>query len=186
MKKRNRALAVAFIIFGIAALSLIAVVYAKYVSEITKTGTATVAKWSFATDNTSGQITCPLDQTYDTDTLVADRIAPGTSGRCPIVISNANTEVGIEYSISPSTTNKPTNLKFYSDAAHQNEITSSTTLTDTLTPGQAATTINIYWYWAYEDATDDDYDDHDTTDGEAGSSMTMTFNITGTQLEPTI
>ena len=187
MKKKKGALAVAFIIFGIAALSLIAVVYAKYVSEITKTGTATVAKWAFSTDNSSGDVTCTLDETYDPSTLESGRIAPGTSGSCPIAISNANTEVGIRYDIIPSTvTNQPQNLKFYREAAHTNEITSASPLFGNLNPGATSTTVYVYWYWPYQDATDTDYDTHDTQDGEAGATMTMTFNVTGTQLQPTV
>lgn len=184
MKKRNTALAVAFFLFGVAVLGLFATVYAKYISKVEKTGTATVAKWAFSTDNTSGSVTCTLDETYDPDTLVADKIAPGTSGKCPISVSNANSEVGIRYDIKPSTvTNQPTNLKFYKEAAHTTEITDSTTVTGTLKPGAAATTVYVYWEWPYQDGTDT-YDTADTTNGVSASTMTITFDVVGTQLQP--
>ena len=183
MKKRKTALAIAFLLIGVAALGLAAAVYAKYISSITKTGTATVAKWSFSSDNTDGTITCELDETYDPDTLVADKIAPGTSGKCPIQISNANTEVGVHYEISPSVTSKPANLKFYSDASHQTELTGSAKVEGDLDPGAASTTIYVYWNWPYQDGTTA-YDTADTSDGTSGSTMTMTFDVTGTQVQP--
>ena len=185
MKKRKTALVVAFFVIGVAVLGLFAAVYAKYTSKVEKTGTATVAKWAFTTDNTAGSVQCKLDETYDPDTLVADRIAPGTSGKCPISVSNANSEVGISYDIKPSTvTGQPANLKFYTDAGHQNELTGATTVHGTLAPNAAAVTTYVYWEWKYQDGTDA-YDVADTTDGISANTMTMTFDVVGTQLQPT-
>lgn len=185
MNKKKRALVAALVVSGIAVVGLAAVVYAKYISSITKTGTATVAKWAFTTNNTTGNITCELDETYDPDTLVSGKIAPGTSGKCPIQISNVGTEVGIEYKIElPSTVaNKPTNLTFYQDDAHQTPMTSAAPITGTLEPNEAATTIYVYWEWPYQDGTTT-YDTADTTDGVSASTLTLTFTVTGTQLEP--
>ena len=187
MNKKKATLVVALIAIGIAVLGLSAAVYAKYISFITKTGTATVAKWAFTTDNETGTVTCELDKTYNANTLVAGKIAPGTSGKCPIVISNASTEVGVKYDIKPSTvTNQPKNLKFYKEATHTNEITAdgTATITGNLAPKAAATTVYVYWEWPYEDGSDDAYDSKDTADGEAGATMTMTFDVTGTQIAP--
>ena len=150
-----------------------------------KTGTATVAKWAFTTDNTTGNITCELDETYDPDTLVSGKIAPGTSGKCPVTVSNANSEVGIRYDITPSTvTNQPTNLKFYADASHTTEITSGATVNGTLIPG-ASDTVYVYWNWPYQDGTEA-YDTADTTNGVAGSTMTITLDVVGTQVQPSV
>ena len=188
MSKKRSTVAVAFLVLGVVVLGLAVAVYAKYVSNISKTGTATVAKWSFTSDNQTGTVACELDQTYDTDTLAAGRIAPGTSGKCPITVSNANTEVGIRYDIKPSTVaNQPAHLKFYSDAAHQNEITAtgSATVTGTLEPGATSSGVYVYWLWPYEDDPSTvAYDEIDTTDGEGGATMTMTFDVTGTQIQP--
>ena len=191
MSKKKTALVAALVIFGVAVLGLSAAVYAKYIASLQKTGTATVAKWAFSTDNTNGTITCELDKTYDEDTLVEDRIAPGTSGKCPIEISNENTEVGVRYDIKLSGTvaGQPTNMKFYTDSGHQTELTGSTTINDTLAPGATATTVYVYWEWPYETGTVTDGiavgDSADTTDGTAGASLTMTFDVTGTQVQPT-
>ncbi|MBP5633581.1 hypothetical protein J6X13_01455 [Candidatus Saccharibacteria bacterium] len=184
MKKKKIALVAALFVFSAVALGLVAMVYAKYVSKIEKTGTATVAKWAFTTDNLAGSVVCELDETYDATTLVADRIAPGTSGKCPILVSNANSEVSIRYDIKPSTVaNQPKNLKFYKEAAHTNEITGTTTINGTLAPGAAATTVYVYWQWPYQDGTEE-YDADDTTDGENANTMTMTFDVVGTQIQP--
>lgn len=188
MNKRKTALVVAFVVIGVAVLGLAAAVYAKYISSVTKTGTASVAKWAFTSDNTSGEVTCELDHTYDTNTLVAGKIAPGTSGKCPIEISNAQTEVGIDYSIAlPSTiAGQPKNMKFYSNEEHTTAVTSSAPITGTLAPKAAATMVYIYWEWPYENnPSTAAYDADDTSDGEAAASMTMTFTVTGTQVQPT-
>ena len=188
MSKKRSAVVAAFIVMGVVVLGLAAAVYAKYISSVTKTGTASVAKWAFTSDNTSGNVTCELDHTYDANTLVAGKIAPGTSGKCPIEISNAQTEVGINYSIAlPSTiAGQPKNMKFYSNEGHTVAVTSSAPITGTLAPKAAATTVYIYWEWPYEDdPSTAAYDADDTSDGEAAASMTMTFTVTGTQIQPT-
>lgn len=189
MSKKKGAAVAALIIMGVVVLGLAAAVYAKYLSSITKTGTATVAKWAFTTDNTSGTVVCELDHNYDAATLVNGKIAPGTSGKCPIQVSNATSEVGISYSIKPSATNQPTNLKFYKEASHTTEVSGSSAVTGTLNPGAAAQTIYVYWWWPYQTGTVTDGvaagDTDDTANGTSAAAMTITFDVTGTQVEPT-
>ena len=186
-KRRTRTtLVVAFVVMGVAVLGLTAAVYAKYIASIQgKSASAEVAKWAFKEENESKTLTCDLSQNYNTDTLVDGKIAPGTSGYCEVMLSNENTEVGVEYTISlPSTVaNKPTNLKFYSDASHETEVTSSAPITGRLNPNATATSVKIYWMWPYTDNTDS-HDTADTADGTAAKSMTMEFTITGTQVQP--
>jgi len=187
-KKKSVGIA-AFVIAGIVVLGLAAAVYAKYVSSFAATGSASVAKWAFVSDNSnnSGTIACELSQTYDADTLVAGKIAPGTSGKCPIVVSNEHTEVGVHYEITlPSgATNKPTNLKFYTDDTYTTEVSSAVLASGNLAPGDTATTTYVYWMWPYEDdPSTANYDTADTTDGTAAVTMSMAFTITGTQVQP--
>ncbi len=186
MNKKKRALVAALVVSGIAVVGLAAVVYAKYISSITKTGTATVAKWAFTTDNTDGGVvTCDPTQTYTAATLDNGKIAPGTSGECQISVSNATSEVGIRYEITPSATGKPTHLKLCADSSCNTEVDSTHPVTGTLAPKAAATPVTIYWVWPYEDnPSTAAYDAIDTTDGTAGSTMTITFDITGIQLQP--
>ena len=187
MSKKKKTIIAVIAILAITIVGLGVGVVAKYISYITATGTATVAKWAFTTDNTSGSVTCTVDGTYDGTTLVNGKIAPGTSGKCPISISNATSEVAINYTIEPDgeVTNKPTNLKFYKDAAHTVPFSADAKITsDTpLAPGAEAQLVYVYWNWEYETGTDAD-DLADTTDGTNASTMTMKFKVTGTQVHP--
>ena len=190
MSKKKKTMLALAIILGVAVVGLAAGVYAKYIASITSgNGSATVAKWAFETDNANTTITCELDKNYNADTLVAGKIAPGTSGKCPIKISNANSEVGVNYTIKPKTvTNQPTNLKLYKDANHTDAFSTSAAITGTLTPGAAEQTIYVYWDWAYETGTVTDGvatgDSADTTDGEAAKKMEISFDISGVQVQP--
>jgi hypothetical protein len=183
MSKNKKALFAVFAILGIVAVGLTAAVFAKYISSIEATATAKVAKWAFSTDNTSGTVTCTLEDSVDASTLVAGTIAPGTSGKCPITVSNENSEVDITYEITLGTiTNKPTNLEFYTDAAHQHPLNAQNTISGSLKAG--ATMENpeyVYWNWAYETTGGDAAD---IADGKNGNTMTMVFNVTGTQVNP--
>ena len=171
-KKRKALVIVLLLLFGLTA-GYIAATYAKYAGSFNGSGTVTVAKWAFEDDNSSQTFTINLDKTYDVDTLVDGKIAPGTSGSFTIALSNANTEVGVDYTITlGSTTNKPTNLVFNGGGA----------ITGTLKPGQTGVTETITWEWPYE-TTDGDADD--TTDGETANTMTVNATITGVQVEPT-
>ena len=171
-KKRKGLVIALLLLFGLTA-GHIAATYAKYAGTFNGSGTVTVAKWAFESDNSSGNFNIDLDKTYDADTLVNGKIAPGTSGSFVIELSNANTEVGVDYTITfGSTTNKPTNLTFNGGG----------TVTGTLKPGQTGVTETITWEWPYE-TTNGDADD--TTDGEAANTMTVNATITGVQVQPT-
>lgn len=191
MSKKKKTMLALAIILGIAAVGLAAGVYAKYIASLTSgNGSATVAKWAFETDNANTTITCELAKTYKASTLVAGKIAPGTSGKCPIKISNANSEVGVNYTIKPKTvTNQPTYLKLYKNEAHTEEFSTTEAITGTLAPKAAEQTIYVYWDWAYETGTVTDGvaagDAADTTDGEAAKTMEISFDISGVQVPPT-
>lgn len=191
MSKKKKTAVAALIVLGIVAVGLAAGVYAKYIASITSgNGSATVAKWAFETDNANTTITCELDKNYNADTLVAGKIAPGTSGKCPIKISNANSEVGVNYTIKPKTvTNQPTNLKLYKDANHTDAFSTSAAITGTLTPGAAEQTIYVYWDWTYETKDDNESvvagDNADTANGEDPKKMEISFDISGVQVQPT-
>ena len=187
MNKKKTALVAALALLGFAAVGLMAGVYAKYIASIDgKSASATVAKWSFKEDNASTTLTCPLETTYDPDTLVADKIAPGTRGTCVIELSNKNSEVGVHYTITVSKHTGPANLIFSGFTNNKIE--------DNLTPGQELTVdggdaIEIDWEWPYETT---DGDDADTLDGRTAAGhattgtdkMEVTFEISGYQVQP--
>lgn len=191
-KKRNIILAA--VLLGVTATvgTIGVTTFAKYKSQLSDvTANATVAKWSFATDNASQSFTVDLTGTYSANTLVSGKIAPGTQGKLDFSLSNENTETGTEYSIVMSkNAGTPANLKFYSDSACTTELTDDTK-TGHLDPGATATTVTIYWKWAYETGTTatekNSNDVIDTSNGANASAngMTVTATITGTQSDPT-
>lgn len=186
-KKRNIILAA--VLLGVTATvgTIGVTTFAKYRTQLSDVNaTKAVAKWKFATDNASESFTIDLAETYTASTLTSGKIAPGTSGELDFALSNANTEVGTTYSIKLTNTNAPTNIQFCEDAACTTPLTNST-LTGHMDPG-ATTTAKIYWKWAYETGTVTDGvatgDSNDTTNGEAGDTMTVTATITGVQEAP--
>ena len=166
--------------------------YAKYTSELSSVNQkATIAKWSFETDNASHDFTFNIEDTYDQNTLVSNRIAPGTQGRLTFSLSNENTETGVDYKIVLSKNNNvPRLLKFYSDSQCSNELTSGRILDGNLIPGEGEKEIVIYWKWLYESGSNSTEKDSnnvvDTSDGVSATidGMTITATITGTQSEP--
>ena len=185
--KKSLLVLVLLLLVGITS-GYVASTYAKYTSKIeNNNGTATVAKWAFSTDNAVQTLTINLANTPDASTLVAGKIAPGTSGSFNIALSNATTETGVDWTISlKNVTNKPTNLKFYKDSAHTTEITPGTgTITGQLAAQDSTgLSVPIYWAWAYETDAIATNDPIDTTDGEAANSLTIGVDITGVQTQP--
>ena len=188
-KRRTRtALVVAFVVMGVAVLGLAAAVYAKYIASINnKTASAEVAKWAFQDENMNATLSCPLDTTYDPNTLVAGKIAPGTKGTCEIKLSNKLSEVGVDYTITVSNATGPANLIF--KTSEGTTITSGGSFKGKLTPGQDAQTVKIDWEWPYETANGDDADTLDgrTAAGKAANgtkTMNVTFNVSGVQTQP--
>ena len=164
--------------------------YAKYASEIKdNNGTATVAKWAFKTDNAVQTLTINLDETYNPTTLVANKIAPGTSGSFNIALSNENTETGVDFTVKlNSVTDKPANLKFYKDSAHTTALVPGTdTITGQLVAGENNFAgVDIYWAWELGDSNEvtDSVNVADTSDGEAAKTLTIGVDITGVQTTP--
>ncbi|MDO5569687.1 MAG: hypothetical protein Q4G04_06290 [bacterium] len=142
--------------------------YAKYVSVIEGSAETEVAKWNFTTENPMSTLTFGLDQTADPTTLVADRIAPGTSGVLEFSLTNENSEVGVDVAVTPSVSGAavPANLKFYKTGTCEGDDTAKTkaacagtwtlsneltTLNGTIAAGDATgLTGYVYWQWEYE------------------------------------
>ncbi len=189
MNRKKKSILLMILLLLVAVTScFVAGTYAKYTSQITgNEGEATVAKWAFVDDNETQEIEIALEGTVDPTTLVEERIAPGTSGSFDVELVNTNTEVGVDFSILiNSITNKPTNLVFYRDANHTEELTPGTTTITGQLEAEDSTglTVPIYWEWVYESdqpATDDPID---TQDGEAANTITVGITITGTQVAP--
>lgn len=203
MKKKKLGLFVMLFVVAIAGVFVVGT-YAKYTSEIKKSGNATVAKWDFVNDNDGNAVSMAIQlpsTNIDANTLVNGKIAPGTAGSFDVTVVNTHTEVGTAYSVSlDSITNKPTNLKFYktrsgsagsytySDEIVPGNATTGVVISGTLNPNDATgVTQTIYWVWEYEIGTGSTLtanDGNDTTDGTAANTITVGLTITGTQVQP--
>ncbi len=179
-KKKNTgaiALVVLLLIVTIASLVLATYAWAKYTTTTSGETTAVVAKWNVS--GNSSDLTWSKTFTH----VVAERLAPGTNGTIPVSFGINDTEVDVDYVITlVSATNKPTNLKFYTDATKAKEITvGGTAYSGTIAHGGSDFTGAIYWDWPYETS---DGDAADTTDGEAAKTMTVSIKIDATQVKP--
>ena len=183
MKNHKRSILVLILLLLVAiATTYVGGTYAKYTESVSGNGTATVAKWDFATDNAITNLTIDFTNTYATSTLSAGKIAPGTSGSFAISVKNTHTETGVAFTLTlGSVSNIPTNLKFYKDSTFSTEITPGTgTITGKLAAEDSTgLSVPIYWKWEYETT---DGDDEDTTDGKNATTLTVPISITGTQL----
>ena len=192
MKRKNNALLLMVLLLLVGITSLfVSGTYAKYTAQITGNGTAKVAKWAFDTENAITTININLTETPDPTTLVANRIAPGTSGSFEIALTNANSEVGVDFTLSLDTiANIPTNLKFYKDNSYTTEIVPGTTEVTGQIEAEDGTGVNvpIYWRWLYETGTVTDGiatgDGDDTTAGTAANTLTIPVKIKGVQTTP--
>ena len=121
------------------------------------------------------------------NTLVADRIAPGTTGTCEIELSNKNSEVGVTFTITASSvTGKPTNLTLNyvdsGDSANTGTLAQNTAITGTMIPGETGRKITVNWAWPYNNTDANNL--IDSADGEAAGQMGITFNVSGEQIQP--
>lgn len=180
MKKKNFILVlVLLLLFG--GIFVIQDTFAKYYSKASKDQTLQVAKWDFDSENLSKNLTVNLEGTVDPTSVVNNKIAPGTKGSFTIKLTNANTETAVDFKLLVGNiTEKPDNLKFYSDAARSKELT-ATGITGTL-KAQDATglDVKVYWEWAYESGSDD----KDTAAGKKAQTMKVPVTIEGTQAKP--
>lgn len=170
---------------------------AKYVTDVTGTGSATVAKWSFkATNGTDTTANVDLASTAYGN-VAEKKIAPGTEGSFDIEIDASGSEVAVDYTIAFSNLqNKPDNLKFYADKEGKTEILDLGNykgLNGTITLDKVNTKVTktVYWKWPYETGSGDAIKAADVVDTTAGAKETdgdrkVSFDIkvTGTQKAP--
>lgn len=167
--------------------------YAKYITEIKGNGIAEVATWSFKVNDQKEHIQeIKLASTYNNETLVNNKIAPGTSGNFNIIVDATGSEVGIRYNIVFSDeANKPTNLKFiYEDQEYDSIQDLENNLSGVINANEEnkTKTLNIGWKWDYETGQEEEEiaanDLIDTKDAEKLQNYTFKVSVTGTQVEP--
>ena len=180
--------------------------WARYTSRGNGTPKAPVAAWRFELKDgivaTEDQIDFPVTRTDGKFDVVADgTIAPGTWGEIPITVITTGTEEHMKYNIDIIIENCPTNLKFYKDASHRKEFTTTRTVSQNGEGIKTATiTIEkyvdkeahenngehqhiIYWYWPFETGTGNQIDDNDLIDSADMKLSMATMAITATGMQ---
>ena len=193
MTKKRKVLIVLTILAVILLAFLGGQAYAKYVSEVRGEGVAEVATWNFKVNGQSEQVEeIKLASTCNNETLVDNKIAPGTKGSFDIIVDATGSEVGINYNITfTEEENKPQNLKFTYDDVEYNsieELESNLSGTIDANAENKTRTLNIKWEWPYEIGESpeeiESNDLVDTQDAQRISNYTFNVIVTGTQIEP--
>mgnify|MGYP004440762921 FL=1 len=167
--------------------------YAKYKTTLKGNGTATVAKWSFKVNGQTQTIPdIDLATTMkENNNVVEGKLAPGTEGSFDLNLDATGSEVAIDYNIKLAVTEKPSNLRFYTDSSYTKEIASTDGVMNvsgvmSLEEIKTIQTKTIYWKWAYQTGTAANdivaNDKIDTADSK--KSVTMTITVTGTKRNP--
>lgn len=191
--KKTTIIVILLVLTIIMALVFSIYAYSKYKTTRIGEGTSQVAKWSFKVNGQTQTIPdIDLATTMDPHSHVEDgRIAPGTSGHFNLELDATGSEVSIDYSLKLAITEKPTNLRFYTDSGYTKEIASTDgvmNLTGVILLEEVETiqTKTIYWKWPYQtgdsDASKKANDKIDTDDSK--KSVTMTITVTGIQRDP--
>ncbi|MBE5805435.1 MAG: hypothetical protein E7313_01755 [Clostridiales bacterium] len=165
--------------------------WAKYQTTINGTATGETAKWSFKVsdgDTSTQEIDFPMTRKDNNTSVAEGKLAPGTYGELEIGIDATGTETSLTYVIEATMQNKPTNMKFYSDAERTLELT---ILDNKFSKGgymklneAGARTETIYWEWPFETGTTasqiEANDNIDTQD--SSKTMSMQVSVTGKQV----
>lgn len=167
--------------------------YAKYISQVRGNGIAEIATWSFKVNGEKEQVQeIRLASTCNNQTLVNNKIAPGTSGSFNIKIDATGSDVGINYNITfAQEENKPQNLKFVYGGIEYSSIKElEGKLSGMIEANERdkTRTINVRWQWDYETGRDpsqiNENDIVDTKDAINVANYTFQVIVTGTQIQP--
>lgn len=167
--------------------------FSKYIAEVRGEGVAEVARWSFKVNGQDEEVqTINLASTCDNETLVDNKIAPGTEGTFKIVVDGTGSDVGINYTIKfENESTKPQNLKFIYNEKEYNSITElQEDLKGTINANdqEKTKTLNINWKWAYETGENAEEiatnDKIDTQNAKDIANYTFNVIVSGTQILP--
>lgn len=168
-------------------------IYAKYNTKVKGEGLAPIATWSFNVNEQKEQVQAiNLVSTSNNETLLDNKIAPGTSGSFRIIVDGSDSDVEINYQINfAEETNKPQHLKFIYEELEYNSLKE---LEDKLSGKIEANdenklkTFDIKWKWDYETGSNEDEiaknDLIDTKDMQEIKNYQFTIYVTGKQAEP--
>lgn len=193
MTKKKKAIIIAVIIAIMVVSFIGGHAYAKYITQIRGNGIAEVATWNFKVNGQKEEVQeIKLASTYNNESLVNNKIAPGTNGSFNIIVDTTGSEVGINYNIKfTEESNKPHNLKFIYNENEYNsikELEKDLSGTILATDEEKTRTINIKWKWDYETGKSEEEiaqnDIIDTKDANNITNYTFQVLVTGEQVNP--
>ena len=117
MSKRKKVIIVISILSSIIVAFIGGQSFSKYMSEVRGDVTTQIATWDFKVNGGIQEVqTIELNTTSNNETLLNNKIAPGTNGSFDITLDSTNSDVGIDYTIKFEEQNsKPKNLLFIYD-----------------------------------------------------------------------
>ncbi len=194
MKNITKKVLIGMTLVVIGTSAFLGITNSKYTNKITGSGETEIAKWNFVVNDSTEQMqTIKLADTYDQESLINGRIAPGTSGTFDLVLDASGAEVGVKYKVDfDNETNKPSNLKFkYNDKVfdeiedYEDVFTGIIDADDT----NKTRTLTVDWIWDYETQdngnTLEENDKTDTLEGLDALDYSFDITVTGTQVIPT-
>ena len=193
MSKKKTALLVICLLLAIILSFMIGKTFSKYISEVKGTGTAEIANWVFKVNGKEDAIqNVNLLSTYNNETLINNKVAPGTSGSFNIVVDATGSEVGVDYVIQfLNESEKPQNLIFtYDDQQYTTVQDLEKDLSGTINANDEnkTRTITIYWEWQYQTGENENEinqnDIIDTNNAKQLENYTFDICVAGTQVMP--
>lgn len=193
MSKKKTALLVICLLLAIILSFMIGKTFSKYISEVKGTGTAEIANWVFKVNGKEDVIqNVNLLSTYNNETLINNKVAPGTSGSFNIVVDATGSEVGVDYVIQfLNESEKPQNLIFtYDDQQYTTIQDLEKDLSGTINANDEnkTRTITIYWEWQYQTGENENEinqnDIIDTNNAKQLENYTFDICVAGTQVMP--
>ena len=193
MKKKKTVLLVICILLAIILSFLGGKAFSKYLSEVKGIGTAEIANWVFKVNGKEDMVqNVNLLSTYNNETLINNKVAPGTSGSFNIVVDATGSEVGVEYVVQfLNESEKPQNLVFiYQDEKYTTIQDLEKDLSGTINANDEdkTRTITINWEWQYETGENENEinqnDQIDTNNAKQLENYTFDIHVKGVQVMP--
>ena len=133
-----------------------------------------------------------LLSTYNNETLINNKVAPGTSGNFNIVVDATGSEIGVEQVVQfLNESEKPQNLVFiYQDEKYTTIQDLEKDLSGTINANDEdkTRTITINWEWQYETGENENEinqnDQIDTNNAKQLENYTFDINVKGVQVMP--
>lgn len=193
MNKKRNILIIVLILLAMMISFLGGKTFSKYLSEIQGSGTAEIANWVFKVNGKEDSVqSVNLLSTYHNETLINNKVAPGTKGSFNIVIDATGSEVGVDYEVKfLNETQKPQNLVFThnnQEYATIQELEENLSGTINANEENKTRTITINWEWQYETGDNENEiaqnDKIDTQNAKDLENYTFDIHVIGTQVMP--